>query len=182
MASIERKAIDKVFILLGVFMTIVLVVMGAIAWYGYQFATSTVTTELSQQKVYFPEKGSPAITSLPSVDQEKVAQYAGQQLVNGDQAKVYADNFINIHLSKIANGMTYAQVSAAAAKDPSNTTLQQQKTLLFQGETLRGLLLGSGYAYWTFGIIAMYASWAAFASAVVMALFVLLGLRHLAKN
>jgi hypothetical protein len=65
--------------------------------------------------------------------------------------------------------------------DPTNAKLQAQKATLFQGETLRGMLLGMGYSFWTFGMIALYAAWAAFAGAVVMAALVLLGLRHLAK-
>ena len=181
MAKSDRKAVDKVFILLGIAMTAVLLVAGCLAWYGYSFATNSVKTELSQQKVFFPAKGSPAIASLPAADQAQVNKYAGQQLVNGQQAKVYANNFINVHLSEVADGQTYAEVSSASQKDPTNKQLQTQKAVLFQGETLRGLLLGSGYAYWTFGMIAGYVAILSFIGAGVMAILVLLGLRHLAK-
>lgn len=180
-AKAERKAVDKVFILLGIAVTAILVVVGVLTWYGYTFASDMVKTNLSEQKIFFPPKGSPAIASLPEADQKEMNKYAGQQLVDGDQAKVYADNFIKVHLSKVAEGKTYAEVSSEAMKDPSNTVLQAQKTALFQGETLRGLLLGSGYSYWTFGKIAQFASIASFASAVVMAFLVVLGLRHLSK-
>lgn len=181
MAKTERKAIDKVFILLGVATTAVLLVVGGLAWYGYHFATNTVKTELSQQKIYFPAQGSTAITALPAADQKEINKYAGQQLVNGQQAKVYANNFINVHLQEIAGGKTYAEVSTEALKDPTNQQLQAQKAALFQGETLRGLLLGSGYAYWTFGMIAEYVALAAFAGAAVMAILVWAGMLHLAK-
>jgi hypothetical protein len=179
MAKTERKAIDKVFILLGIAATAMLLIAGSMAWYGYRFATNSVRTELSAQKIYFPAKGSAAITALPPADQQAMNKYAGQQLVDGQQAKVYANNFINVHLGEIAGGQTYAEVSTAALKDPTNQKLQAQKAVLFQGETLRGLLLGDGYAYWTFGMLAMYASVASFAGAVVMGILVLLGLRHL---
>jgi hypothetical protein len=162
-------------------MVAVLIVIGGLAWYGYHFATNSVKDELSQQKVYFPPKGDPAITSLPEADQKEVNKYAGQQLTTGDQAKVYANNFINVHLQEIADGKTYAEVSTEAKQDPANVKLQAQKAALFQGETLRGLLLGSGYAYWTFGMIAQYVAIAAFAGAAVMAILVWLGMRHLAK-
>jgi len=66
-------------------------------------------------------------------------------------------------------------------KDPTNQKLQQQKQTLFQGETLRGLLLGDGYAYWTFGQVAQYAAIASFVGAGTMAVLVLLGVRHLKK-
>jgi hypothetical protein len=178
MASTERKAIDKVFILLGVMATVVLLGASGLAWYGYHFATSEVRTQLSEQKVYFPPKGSPSFSPSEFPDIQK---YAGQLVDNGPKAKAYADGFINRHLQNVAGGKTYSEVSALAMKDPANTALQQQKATLFQGETLRGLLLGDGYAYWTFGMMALYASIAALAGAVVMAILVLLGARHLKR-
>jgi hypothetical protein len=182
MAKKDRRVIDKVFILLGAAMTVVLLEAGGLAFYGYHFATSSVKSELAQQQVYFPPKGSAAITTLPQVDQTAMNKYAGQQLLTGQQAKVYANNFINVHLSEIAGGKTYAQVSTLAMADPTNQKLQIQKATLFQGETLRGLLLGSGYAYWTFGMIALYVSILSFIGAVVMGILVLLGIKHLSKN
>ncbi|HSX31765.1 MAG TPA: hypothetical protein VLF43_00750, partial [Candidatus Saccharimonadales bacterium] len=137
MSKIERKAVDRVFILLGTAMTAVLLVVGGLAWYGYHFATNSVKTELAQQKVFFPPKGSPAIAALPESDQKEMNKYAGQQLLDGQQAKVYANNFINVHLKEIAGGKTYAEVSTAAMKEPTNAKLQGQKATLFQGETLR---------------------------------------------
>lgn len=178
MAKTERRAIDKVFILLGVMATIALLGASALGWVGYRFATSEVRTELSEQKVYFPPKGSPAFDPAEFPDIQK---YAGQLVDNGPKAKAYANGFINRHLQKVAGGKTYAEVSTMALQDPTNTTLQQQKAVLFQGETLRGLLLGDGYAYWTFGMIALYASLAALAGAVVMAALVCLGHMHLKR-
>ena len=181
MSKTERKAVDTVFILLGTAMTAVLLVVGGLAWYGYHFATNSVKTELSQQKIFFPAYDSPAIAALPEKDQTEMNKYAGQQLLTGQQAKVYANNYINVHLQKVAGGKTYAEISTEAQKDPTNTKLQGQKTTLFQGETLRGLLLGSGYAYWTFGMIAKFAAIAAFIGAGVMAILVWLGLKHMSK-
>ena len=176
MANLERRAIDKVFILLGVMATVVLLGASGLAWFGYNFATTQVRTELAAQKIYFPEKGSPALDPAIYPDLQK---YAGQLVDDGIKAKAYANGYIGRHLDKIAGGKTYSEVSALAMKDPTNQELQKQKASLFQGETLRGLLLGDGYAYWTFGMIALYASIAALVGAIVMALLVLLGLRHL---
>jgi hypothetical protein len=181
MAKSDRKTIDKVFVLLGLAMTAVLIIIGGLAWHAHSFAQSSVQTELAAQKIYFPAKGSPAITALPAADQTTMNKYAGQQLVNGTQAKAYADNFIAFHLSEVAGGQTYSQVSAKAQADPANAQLKQEAQTLFQGETLRGLLLGDGYSYWTFGQIAQYAAITALAGAAVMAVLVLLGLRHLAS-
>ncbi|HSX29264.1 MAG TPA: hypothetical protein VLE73_01750 [Candidatus Saccharimonadales bacterium] len=174
----ERKAIDKVFILLGVMATLALLGASALGWWGYKFATNQVTNELAEQQIYFPPKDSPALDPKEFPD---LQQYAGQLVDTGPEAKAYANGFIKRHLEKVASGKTYAEVSTLAMKDPTNTALQQQKAVLFQGETLRGLLLGDGYAYWTFGIMAKYASFAALAGAGVMAVLVLLGWRHLQR-
>ena len=82
--------------------------------------------------------------------------YAGQQLTTGDQAKAYANNFIGVHVTKIAGGLTYAEVSTKSLADPKNETLAGQKTALFQGETLRGLLL-SAWGWSVVGTIATLA-------------------------
>lgn len=179
MAKAQRKTIDIVFILIGLAATAVLLVIGSLSWWGYHFATTSVHNELSAQKIYFPPKGSPG---LDPAEFPGLQQYAGQLVDNGPKAKAYANEFIGKHLEKVANGQTYAEVSAKALKDPSNQTLQQQKQTLFQGETLRGLLLGDGYAYWTFGTLAKYASIAAFIGAGVMAILVWLGLMHLNRR
>lgn len=179
MAKSDRRAIDKVFILLGLISTVVLSVVSGLAWYGYHFATTQVKTELSAQKIYFPAKGSP---SFSAEEYPTIQKYAGQLVDNGPKAKAYANEYIGHHLEKIAGGKTYAEVSSEALKDPTNTTLQAQKASLFQGETLRGLLLGDGYAYWTFGMMALYACLASLAGAVIMALLVLLGLAHLKRS
>lgn len=177
----ERKAVDKVFILLGSAMTAVLLVIGVLAWYGHTFASDMVRDQLSAQKIYFPEQESEAFKALSSEDQAEVGRFAGQQLTTGEQAKVYANNYIGAHLKKIGDGKTYAEISEEAMADPTNAKLQQQKTTLFQGETLRGMLLGTGYAFWTFGMIAQYAAFVAFVGALLMAILVMLGVLHLAK-
>jgi hypothetical protein len=178
-AKTHRKTIDTVFILLGAASAVVLIIVGCLSWWGYNFATTTVKNELISQRIYFPPKGSPA---LDPVEFPGLQQYAGQQVDTGPKAKAYANEFIAVHLEKVAGGKTYAEVSTAALKDPSNQTLQTQKAVLFQGETLRALLLGDGYAFWTFGILAKYAAIVAFLGAGVMILLVLMGLAHLSRS
>ncbi|HEX7963908.1 MAG TPA: hypothetical protein VF466_04955 [Candidatus Saccharimonadales bacterium] len=178
MAKANRKTIDVIFILLGIGATAALLGAGILGLWGYHFATNEVRTELSAQKIYFPPKGSPALDPQEFPDLQK---YAGQQVNDGPKAKAYANGFIARHLAKIAGGKTYAEISSEAMADPTNTSLQQKKATLFQGETLRGLLLGDGYAYWTFGMMALYAGIAALAGAAVMAVLVLLGARHLSR-
>lgn len=175
----QRQVIDRVFILLGVVTMAVLLVAGAIAWRGYDFATTQVKTELSSQKIYFPEKGSPALNPAEYPDLQK---YAGQLVDDGEKAKAYANGFIGRHLEKIAGGKTYSEVSALAMKDPTNQKLQAQKQTLFQGETLRGLLLSAGYSYWTMGMLAKDAAIAFFTGVAVMAVLVIMGLVRIARQ
>jgi hypothetical protein len=113
-----------------------MIIVGILAVVGGSYDKQVVHDQLAPQKIFFPPAGSPAL--LPGIK-----QYAGQQLLTGGQAKAYADKFIAVHLSEVAGGKTYAQVSAAAIAAPKNPTLAAQKATLFQGETLRGLLLGA---------------------------------------
>ena len=175
----QRKVIDKILTGFGLVATIALLAIGGLAWWASSFVTSNVHDQLAEQKVFFPAKGSPAITSLPAADQEEVNKYAGQQVLTGAQAKVFANNFIAVHLSEVAGGQTYSEVSAKALADPTNAKLQGQANTLFKGETLRGLLLGDAYAFGTIGMIAKYAAIVALLAGAIMAVLTLLGFWHL---
>jgi hypothetical protein len=128
-----------------------IMIVGVIAVVGGSYDKKVVRDQLVPQKIFFPASNSPEL--LPGVK-----QYAGQQLTTGSQAKAYANNFINVHLSKIAGGQTYAQVSTAALAAPTNAKLAEEKATLFQGETLRGLLLNA-WGWSLVGTIATLAGW-----------------------
>ena len=99
--------------------------------------------------------------------------YGGQQLTTGEQAKVYANSFIGVHLSEVAGGQTYSQMSAKAQANPTDTKIAGQVNTLFKGETLRGLLLNA-YGWWTIGTYALYAAIGlAVAALVVLGAFAL---------
>lgn len=175
----QRKTIDKILVSLGAVMAVVLLVMGLIAWKGYTFATDMVKTELTAQKIKFPPAGSPA---LDPKDYPGLQQYAGQAVDDGPKAKAYANEYIGKHLEKIAGGKTYSEISTEAKDNPGDQKLAGQKQQLFMGETLRGLLLGNGYAYWTMGTLAKYAAIAFFAGSAIMAVLVLLGLNNIRRS
>jgi hypothetical protein len=137
-----------------------IVVVGILAVIGGSYDKKVVHDQLVPQKIFFPASNSPAL--LPGVK-----QYAGQQLTTGSQAKAYANNFINVHLSKIAGGQTYAQVSAAAIAAPTNVKLAEEKATLFQGETLRSILL-SAWGWSLLGTIAALAGWLLIAFGVIL--------------
>jgi hypothetical protein len=127
---------------------------GMLFW-GGTFSHSTIQNQLSAQKITFPPADSKAITSLPAADAAAMRVYAGQALTTGEQAQTYADHFIAVHLRGIAGGQTYAEVSAKALANPTDTKLAGHVQTLFRGETLRGLLL-NGYGWWTVGSVAIY--------------------------
>jgi hypothetical protein len=124
-----------------------------------------VQNQLAAQKIYFPPKaafahpvagGEITPSMIPSV-----SQYAGQQLLTGQQAQSYADNFIAVHIANMTGGKTYAQLSAAAMANPNNTKLAGQVATVFKGETLRAILLNA-FGWWKVSQITYIASLAAF--------------------
>lgn len=157
--NIQNKVNNQVFMYLSIIMAVVLLFIGGLALWANRFTTNMVRTELAAQKVYFPEKDSKALDPAVFSDLQK---YAGQLVDTPEEARAYANGYIGRHLAKVADGKVYAEVSAEAQKDPANETLQKQKQTLFQGETLRGLLLGTGYAFGTIGEIAGIAAYALF--------------------
>jgi hypothetical protein len=174
----RRRTFDIILSSVGALLTVVLLAAGALLMWGYSFADASVHDQLAAQQIYFPAKGSAALA--PPEIGTYLDRYAGQQLTNGAQAEAYADHFIAVHLSEVAGGQTYAQVSTAAQADPNNATLQAQVNTLFKGETLRGMLLNA-YAFWKLGQIALYAALAAFAGAVVMLVLTVLGYVHMRR-
>ena len=144
---------------LQVVLVLVLGFCTGLLFWGSSFVNGMVYDQLVAQKILFPPsseiKAGGALD--PAEFPAEIRNYAGQQVDTGDKARVYANDFIGIHLTKVANGQTYSQVSAASLADPKNATLSAQANTLFRGETLRGLLL---YA-WGWSQVALYAFYAA---------------------
>lgn len=162
--KLQDQTIYKVFAALALFVALALAGISALAWWTHSFTDNMVRTELAAQKIYFPEAGSPGFSAEEYPD---IQQYAGQLVDTGEEAKAYANGYIKRHLQKIADGKTYSEVSAEQRKDPDNPALAAQKQSLFQGETLRGILLGNGYAFGTISEIAKIVSLIAAAASVV---------------
>jgi hypothetical protein len=173
-----RRTFDLILSSVGVVLTVVLVVAGVLAFWGYSFANGKVHDQLVAQKIYFPPKGSEALAD-PAIG-PYLNKYAGEQMVNGAQAQAYADHFIAVHLKGVADGQTYAEVSAKALQNPDDQALQGQAQTLFRGETLRGLLLNA-YAFWKLGQLALLGAIASFVLAGVMLLLSILGFWHLRR-
>jgi hypothetical protein len=168
-------------------LVVVLAAAGGFAVYEGNFVQNMVRTELTAQSISFPAadqiKAGGALD--PKEFPQEIRDQAGNQVTDGNQARIYASDFIGKHLEGVAGGLTYSQVSAKASaanaalaamsKDDPNyasaaataATLSGQKATLFQGDTLRATLLNS-YAWWTMGVDAMYAGYALIVAALVV--------------
>jgi hypothetical protein len=138
--------------------------LAGFAFWANDFSHDMVRDQLSEQQIFFPPAGSEA---LNPEEYPTLQQYAGEQVVNGDQARAYADDFIGYHLQGVADGMTYSQASTASRENPEDTELAAAVQTLFRGETLRGLLLNA-YGWWTVGQYAFYAAIGLLVAAVIV--------------
>ncbi|MGD0083152.1 MAG: hypothetical protein ABSD78_08140 [Acidimicrobiales bacterium] len=171
----RRKVFDVLVSAGGIIVVAVLVVAGALLMWGYSFTISSVHSQLAQQQIFFPAKGSAELAS-PKIG-PYLDQYAGQQLLTGPEAEAWANHFIAVHLGEMPYGGVYAKISTAAQANPGNAGLAALEQTSFQGTTLRGLLL-EAYAFYTMGQIALYAAIAAFVLAGLMLLLVGFGFWH----
>jgi hypothetical protein len=135
---------------------------------GGSFVHGMIHDQLTAQSITFPAAGSPALAPAEFAD---IRQYAGQTVDDGPKAQAYANGFIGRHLTSVAGGQTYAEVSAKAQANPTDPKLAGQVNTLFKGEMLRGTLLNT-YGWWTVGTYAIFAGigLAVAAGAVLVAL------------
>jgi hypothetical protein len=175
-----RATLDRLISWTGLLLAAVLLVAGGLLTWASAFVAQNVHDQLVAQHITMP----PAAALTTQDMKDALAQYSGQPMETGAQAKAYADHFILAHLNTEANGKSYAQISSdylAALKAAPNADATKQlgdlRQNLFMGSTLRGLLL-YGYAFATIGTIAGYAAIGAYLGAALFALLGLLGLRH----
>jgi len=190
----KRRTFDRIVSFVGLGLSVFLFVAAALLNWGASFTDESVATQLSQQKITMPDKDSAGFKALSEEAQTALMPFSNLPLITGEQAQAYADFYIGSHLKGIAAGKVYSEVSgmalAASAKskaEPANIALATeagilmgQRTTLFMGETLRGLLLYS-FAFWQIGQIAMYAAWAAAAGGLLMLVLSLLGFAHIRR-
>ena len=149
----------------GFVLAAILLAAGGLLLWGSTYTHNMVHNQLAAQKIYFPPKaafahpvagGEITPSMIPSV-----SQYAGQQLVTGQQAQSYADNFIAVHIATMTGGKTYSQLSAQAMAHPTDAKLAAQVNTVFKGEALRSILLNA-FGWWKVSQIAFIASIVAF--------------------
>jgi hypothetical protein len=171
----RRRTFDALAGVAGLVLAAVLLVAGGLLLWGHTFVDNQVSTQLTAQKIVFPATTNAEFKALPPADAAAMGQYAGQTMTTGAQAKVYADNFIAFHLSKM--GGTYSQLSAASLAQPNNAKLAALVNVVFKGTTLRGLLLNA-YAFWQMGVIALWGAIVSFIGGGLLLILSVLGFIH----
>ena len=180
-----RSSFDKLISWTGLLLAVMLLVAGALLTWAYVFIGNEVEKQFAIQDITMPE--GDALTSLPQEDQDALEPYAGSKMDTGPEAKAYADHYILAHLNEASGGKSYSEVGAEYGAmtpeqqaSPEGQQLAALKNTLFQGNTLRGLLL-YGYAFATMGTIAGIAAICAFVGALILLVLGLLGLRHASR-
>jgi len=196
----KRRTLDIMFSVGGLVLAGLLLVMGVVLTSNANFAKNYTHDQLVAQGIKF--KPASALTAEEK-QQPCLVKYAGQALASGKQAECYANHFIGLHVESIAAGRTYAtqgdfitglkgqlaDAQKANPQDPAKIAdLTKQitdgtaaRTTLFQGETLRGLLLTS-YGFSVFGVKGGEGATVAYLVAGLMLLLSLAGLYHAYKT
>ena len=185
----KRRTFDKLVSFVGLGLAALLLIFAGLLNFGAGFANDSVQTQLANQNIAFP-----AEAALPSATKDQLAKWAGKQVTTGEMARDYSDLFILEHMNAAATAVvgkpaTYSEVSAAymtAQRDGVTTPEQLQKIAdlketLFQGNTLRGMLL-EAFAFGTMGVIAGYAAIAALAGGILFLLLGIAGLMHIRRT
>ena len=181
----RRTTFDKLLAWIGTSLGIALLVVGGLLLWGSAYVHNTVQSQLAAQQITFPpasafahpKAGSEITPSMiPSV-----SQYAGQQLLTGQQAEAYADHFIAVHVQEMTGGKTYSQLSAESQAQPNNTQLSNLVSTTFKGETLRSMLLNA-YGWWKVSQIVYIISLVAFGLGAVSFLGGLFGFGRLYRD
>jgi len=102
-----RSTVDRLISAGGLLLAIVLLIAGGLLLYANVFIGNQVHDQLAAQKITMPTDET-GLANLPAEDKAAMEPYAGQPMTNGQQAKAYADHYIAVHLSEVADGRTYS--------------------------------------------------------------------------
>jgi len=170
---------SRLFAYAGFALSAILLVAGGLLLWGSAYVHNTVHSQLAAQQIYFPPAAAfahpKAGTEITPSMIPSVSQYAGQQLLTGQQAEAYADHFIAVHIANMTGGKTYSQLSEQALAQPSNAKLAAEVNTVFKGEALRSMLLNA-FGWWKVSQITFIASIVAFAAGGLGLLASLFGL------
>ena len=189
----QRRTLDILFSIGGMALAGLLLVLGLVMTSNANFAQDYVKEQLTEQNISF----KPADLLTPEEKKaDCVLENAGKALTTGKQAECYANEFIGLHVTLVADGKTYAdlgtpqrelqaKVEEATTANAANldsltadlATITAQRDTLFTGETLRGLLLTS-YGFSVFGDKGAQVATVAYIAAALLLLLSIAGFVH----
>src|SRR6516164_8903192 len=124
MGTMRRTTFDKILGWAGASLGVILLAVGGLLLWGSAYVHNTVQGQLAAQQISFPPAAAfahpKAGTEITPSMIPSVSQYAGQQLLTGQQAESYADNLIAVHIANMTGGQTYSQLSGKAMANPSD--------------------------------------------------------------
>lgn len=149
---------------------VIALIVGPPALAGGLYVRDNVQSQLTAQQISFAPKGS---EGLPA----DIQSYGGTQVVDGNQARVFSDNYIAAHVSGALKGAaagdprldgvnTYSEISSVSRANPGDKKLEGLVETVFRGEMLRSSLL-SAWGWWTFATIMLWSGIALIAYAVI---------------
>jgi hypothetical protein len=142
-------------IALQVVMVIVLAFGAGLAFWGSNFTNEQIRSQLAPQKIFFPKD----ISTVQEPEKSALTPYIGQQVVNGEQAHVFAESYLGLHLRDLADGKVYSELSTLARTETDPAKKAELNGLVqtaFRGETLRSML-NQAWAFSIFGMVGWYA-------------------------
>jgi hypothetical protein len=136
-------------------MVVVLAAGAGLAFWGSNFTNEQIKSQLEPQKIFFPKD----LTGVPEPEASQLQPYVGQQVVNGEQAHVFAQSYLGLHLRELADGKVYSELSTIARTEKDPAKKAEADALVqtaFRGETLRSML-NQAWAFSIFGMVGLYA-------------------------
>ncbi len=162
---------------LQVLMIVVLGFGAGAMFYANNFTQSQIRGQIAPQQIFFPKDVEPTIEQINAKFPDLQPYIAdlrsnqGQQVLTGNQAHVFAEAYLGLHLREIDNGKPYSVLSgeARAEKDPALKAEKDAKVqTAFRGETLRSIL-NQAWAFSVMGDIAMYVAIGLLAATLLVA-------------
>jgi hypothetical protein len=136
----RRKTFDALLTMVGLVTAFLLLIVGIFLVVGGNYTTNQVHDQLTEQKIFFPAADSPAMTAK---DFPGLQQYAGQQLVTGDQAEAYANQYIAKQIAAVSGGKSYSELSADARANPTDPAKSAVVEGVFKGQVQSAMLLNA---------------------------------------
>src|SRR5687768_10748946 len=131
-------------IALQVVMVVVFAAGAGLAYWASDYTNGQIRSQLEPQKIMFPKDVTATVADLQkfpdlAVFAGDIQKYQGQQVLNGEQAHVFADGYLGLHLRELADGKVYSQLSTEARTEKDPALKAQKEGLVqtaFRGETL----------------------------------------------